>query len=287
MPELPEVETVARQLRAELLTCTIVEVQVLWERTVDRPDIARFCRALAGATLVDVTRRGKFILMKLDTGQTLLSHLRMTGQWLVLESEDTSRPGTYDRVRLALDDGRMLVFVDTRKFGRMYLVDDPAEVVGDLGPEPLAEDFTPERLAAMLARRKGRIKALLLNQSFIAGLGNIYADEALWRAMIHPLQRADRLSPEQAARLHAGITSLLTQAIDQEGTSLRDNQYRQPDGTAGGFQDVLAVYGRAGQSCPRCGTMIERIVVGQRGTHFCPHCQVLQDAGPRAVGERQ
>jgi formamidopyrimidine-DNA glycosylase len=285
MPELPEVETVARQLHAELLACTIAHVNVLWERTVDRPDVATFCRALAGATLTGVTRRGKFILMELDTGQTLLSHLRMTGQWLVLESEDMSHPEMYDRVRMALDDGRVLIFADTRKFGRMYLVEDAAEVVGDLGPEPLAEDFTPERLAAMLARRKGRIKSLLLNQNFIAGLGNIYADEALWRAMIHPLQRADRLSREQVARLHAGVTSLLTQAIDQEGTSLRDNQYRQPDGTTGGFQDLLAVYGRAGQSCPRCGATIERIVVGQRGTHFCPHCQVLEDAGPRAVGE--
>ena len=180
-------------------------------------------------------------------------------------------------MRFNLDDGRWLVFADTRKFGRLYLVDDPAEVLGDLGPEPLAADFTPERLARMLGGRGGRIKPLLLNQRFLAGLGNIYTDEALWRAGVHPLQAADTLTPDQVRRLHAGIVSVLREAIADGGTSLRDNQYRQPDGDTGAYQHLLAVYGRAEQDCPRCGAAVERLVVGQRGTHICPRCQVLRE----------
>lgn len=275
MPELPEVETVAQQLRPQLLSRAIVDVEVLWERTVDRPDVRSFRAALTGAAVSGVGRRGKFVTMGLDSGQTLLTHLRMTGKLLVLPADADLQEADYARVRFGLGDGRWLVFSDTRKFGRMYLVDDPNEVVGDLGPEPLDENFTPERLAELLSGRRGRIKPLLLNQNFIAGLGNIYADEALWRGRIHPLQKADTLTPEQVVQLHQGIVSVLVQAIEAGGTSLRDNQYRQPDGGAGAYQDLLSVYGRAGQSCPRCGGTIERLVVGQRGTHFCPRCQRL------------
>jgi formamidopyrimidine-DNA glycosylase len=278
MPELPEVETVAQSLRPELIDRVVVNVQVLWERTVDRPEVAAFCAALAGARVVDVDRRGKFVTMELDSGRTLLTHLRMTGKLLIQSTPDDD---PYARIRLELDDGRWLIFSDTRKFGRMYLVDDPSEVLGDLGPEPLGEDFTPERLAEMLDGRRGRIKPLLLNQSFIAGLGNIYADEALWRARVHPLQSADTLTREQVGRLHAGIVSVLVEAIEGGGTSLRDNQYRQPDGGAGAYQDLLAVYGRSGGDCPRCGTTVERIVVGQRGTHFCPRCQIPSEQEAR------
>lgn len=270
MPELPEVETVAQSLGLQLLSRTFVHVQVLWERTVDRPDVRSFCAALTGAMVADVGRRGKFITMQVGTGQTLLTHLRMTGKYLV-QPDPGEDP--HVRVRFELDDGRWLIFSDTRKFGRMYLVDDPSEVLGDLGPEPLDEDFTLERLAEMLAGRRGRIKPLLLNQNFIAGLGNIYTDEALWRARIHPLRSAGTLEPPEIAALHAGIVSVLDEAIGGGGTSLRDNQYRQPDGGAGAYQDLLAVYGREGRDCPRCGAPVERLVVGQRGTHLCPNCQ--------------
>jgi formamidopyrimidine-DNA glycosylase len=280
MPELPEVETVTQRLRPELVGRAFLSAQVLWERTVDRPEVAAFCAGLTGAKVVGVGRRGKFVTMKLDTGQTLLTHLRMTGKLLIQVAPDED---PYTRVRLELDDGRWLVFADTRKFGRMYLVDDPLEVLGDLGPEPLEEDFTPERLAELLKGRRGRIKPLLLNQSFIAGLGNIYTDEALWRARVHPLQSVDRLTREEVGRLHAGIVSVLEEALEEGGTSLRDNQYRQPDGGAGAYQDLLAVYGRAGGDCPRCGAPLERIVVGQRGTHFCPRCQVLSEEEGRSV----
>ncbi len=272
MPELPEVETVARGLRPQLLFHVFRSVQVLWARTVDRPDVPAFCAALTGSRVVDVSRRGKFITIRLDTGQTLLTHFRMTGKFLI---QPTPSDDPYARVRFELDDGRWLVFSDTRKFGRMYLVDRPLEVVGDLGPEPLGSDFTPGRLKEMLAKRRGRIKPLLLNQNFIAGLGNIYADEALWRARIHPLRTAHTLTPDEIEGLHAGIVSVLTEAIEGGGTSLRDNQYRQPDGGGGAYQTLLAVYGRAGQACLRCGATIERLVVGQRGTHCCPDCQAL------------
>lgn len=278
MPELPEVETIAHKLRPRLLSHTFASVQVLWERTVDRPDVPTFCAALTGARVVDVARRGKYITMRLCTGQTLLTHLRMTGKLLIRPGYSRSAPlpddDPHTRVRFQLDNGHWLIFSDTRKFGRLYLVDDPLEVLGDLGPEPLSASFDPEQLADMLAGRRGRIKPLLLNQRFLAGLGNIYTDEALWRARIHPLQSAGTLTPDQVARLHAGVVSVLQEALEGGGTSLRDSQYRQPNGSVGAHQDALAVYGRAGQACPHCNTTVERIVVGQRGTYFCPVCQI-------------
>lgn len=268
---------VARGLRSQLLSCVVESVCVLWERAIDRPDVPTFCRTLLGAGLVDVARRGKFITMQFDTGQTLLTHLRMTGKLLILPPDGNPNDDPYARVHFGLGDGRWLVFSDTRKFGRMYLVDDPLEVVGKLGPEPLGNDFTCQRLMTILDGKRGRIKPLLLDQSFIAGLGNIYTDEALWRARIHPLQSANTLTPDQIAHLHAGIISVLSEAIGGGGTSLRDNQYRQPDGGAGAYQHSLAVYGRAGGDCPRCGASVARLVVGQRGTHYCPECQVLPE----------
>ena len=280
MPELPEVETVARGLHSQLLDALIIDVQVLWERTVDRPDVVAFCAGLVGASVTEVTRRGKYITTEFDTGRTLLTHLRMTGKLLLLSAQAAPQPVLQDdphiRVRFDLKDGRLLVFSDTRKFGRMYLVDSPLEVVGELGPEPLSCGFTAERLGEMLTKRRGRIKPLLLNQHFVAGLGNIYSDEALWRARVHPLRTADTLTSDEVARLHEGIVSVLSEAIKDGGTSLRDQQYRQPDGGPGAYQDLLAVYGRAGQNCPRCGAVIARIVLAQRGTHLCPVCQVFQ-----------
>jgi formamidopyrimidine-DNA glycosylase len=274
MPELPEVETIARHLRPQLLSRAFVGVRVLWERTVDRPDVPSFCAALTGARVTGVGRRGKYVTLQLGTAQTLLTHLRMTGKLLLWPPDASPDDDQHVRVHFRLDDGRWLLFSDTRKFGRMYLVDDALEVVGDLGPEPLDDDFTPERLVGMLAGRRGRIKPLLLNQKFVAGLGNIYADEALWRAGVHPLRGAGTLTPDEVTRLHAGIVSVLRQAIEDGGTSLSDNQYLQPDGSAGAHQELLAVYGRAGSDCLRCGATVERIVVGQRGTHVCPSCQV-------------
>jgi len=254
---------------------TIVGVEVRWARSVVPPNPTAFARRLTGQAVTGVGRRGKWVVIALGGGDTLLVHMRMTGQ-LVLEPGDCS-DDRHARVLFFLDDARCLRFSDARKFGRLRLVDDPAGVLGELGPEPLADDFTAARLREMLARRRGRIKPLLLNQCFLAGLGNIYTDEVLWRALIHPLRRADTLTSAEVRRLHRAIRAVLRAAIASSGTTLSDGTYQQADGRSGEFARQLAVYGRVGQPCPRCGTTIERIRVSQRGTHFCPRCQSLPE----------
>ena len=273
MPELPEVETVARGLRAFLVGSTIVDVEVRWARSVVPPDPAAFAARLVGQTVTAVGRRGKWVIVSLSEAGALLVHLRMTGRLVIEPGDAPDDPHT--RVLFQLDDRRRLRFSDQRKFGRLVLSSDPHTVLADLGPEPLADDFTAARLEEMLARRRGRIKPLLLNQRFLAGLGNIYADEALWRASLHPLRRADTLTSVEVRRLHRAIRSLLQAAIGSGGTTLADSAYQQADGRSGEYADLLAVYGRGGQTCQRCRTEIERTVVGQRSTHYCPRCQTL------------
>ncbi len=277
MPELPEVETIVRKLRPHLAGRTFTEVVMLWERIVTRPGAAAFCRSLTGAQVQNVERRGKYLLFPLDTGQTWLVHLRMTGKFLLRTAREGDGAGPHVRARFHLDDGTWLLFSDTRKFGRFYLVDDPQEVVGALGPEPLAADFTAAQLAERLAGRRGELKRLLLDQHFIAGLGNIYVSEALWRAGIHPRRVAGTLTREEAERLHAAIVGALTEGIANGGTTLGDGQYVYPDGGLGRQQEYLAVYERAGEICPRCGAPVERIVQGQRSTYLCPICQKLTE----------
>lgn len=271
MPELPEVETIARKLAPVLTGQTIAHVEVLWARTVDRPALEAFCAALTGAGVTAIDRRGKFIQMALSTGQTLLVHLRMSGKFAVYNND----PGgdAHARLRLQLADGTWVIYIDPRKFGRFYLVDDPREITGDLGSEPLSADFTPEWLIAQLAQRRGEIKPLLLNQRFIAGLGNIYVSEALWQAGIHPQRSAATLTATEAQRLHVAIVAVLRAGIENGGTSLEDRQYVYPGGGTGEHQKYLGVYDRAGEQCPRCGYAVERIVQGQRSTYFCPLCQ--------------
>lgn len=276
MPELPEVEMVARGLRESLVSSAITGVEVRWPRSIvlqaeRSPEPAAFARRITGQVVTDVGRRGKWVVMALSGGDTLLVHLRMTGR-LILEAEGCLSD-RHLRVLFFLDDGRRLHFIDQRKFGRIVLTDEPQEVLGDLGPEPLDEEFTPERFRRMLARRRGRIKPLLLNQRFLAGLGNIYADEALWRARVHPLRRADMLSWTEIRGLHGAIRAVLRAAIESGGTTLSDGTYQQTDGQPGQFAGRLAVYGRDGQPCLCCGSTVERITVNQRGTHVCPRCQ--------------
>lgn len=277
MPELPEVETVARGLRASLVGRTIVGVEVRWARSVVPPDPAAFARRLIGQTVTDVGRRGKWVVIALAGGDTLLIHLRMSGRLVVGAGEPSD--DRHLRALFSLDDGRRLHFFDQRKFGRLVLTSDPQEVLGGLGLEPLGDDLTAARLGEMLARRRGRIKPLLLDQRFLAGLGNIYTDEALWRASIHPLRQADTLAPAEVRRLHRGIRAVLRAAIEGGGTTLPDAGYQRADGRSGEFAGQLAVYGRAGHPCPRCGTDVERIRVSQRGTHLCPRCQPLPEIG--------
>lgn len=274
MPELPEVETVARGLRTSIVGRTIAEVQVYWPRSVTPLDPQTFTARLTGQTVAGVGRRGKWIVITLGD-DTLLVHLRMSGQLIVERGEPAD--GRHIRALFFLDDGRRLCFYDQRKFGRLRLVRDPAEVLGTLGPEPLGDDFTAARFGEMLGRRRGRIKPLLLNQHFLVGLGNIYSDESLWRAGVNPLRRADTLTLAEVRRLHRAIRDVLRAAIAAGGTTLPDAAYQQANGRPGEFAIQLAVYGRRGQACPRCGAKIERIRVGQRSTHFCPHCQPLPE----------
>ncbi len=271
MPELPEVETLARELRDVLVGRGIVGVEVRWPRTVAAPDPETFARRLAGRRVLEVRRRGKWLLLGLDGEEWLLVHLRMSGRLAVEDAGAPEDPHT--RVVFHLEDGRRLRFSDPRKFGRMALTARPEDWLGGLGPEPLDPALTPERLVGMLRGRRVRLKPLLADQRFLAGLGNIYADEVLWRAGLHPLRRADTLTPEETARLHGAIREVLEEAVARRGTTLADRRYVLPDGRPGEFAAHLAVYGREGAPCPRCGAPIVRARVGGRSAHFCPRCQ--------------
>jgi len=235
------------------------------------PDPARFAREIRGRKILALSRRGKFIAAALSGGRTLFVHLRMSGHVDVAPAG--SRPRRHDRVVWTLDDGRQLRFEDTRKFGRVWLVDDPAQVLGELGPEPLA--ISPAAFAAGLAARARLLKPLLLDQTFLAGVGNIYSDEALWAARLHPRRRADALSSAQATALLQAIQAVLRKGIRNLGTTFGAGKthFVLPRGERGRNQEHLNAYGQTGAPCPRCGTPIRRILVGQRSTHFCPKCQ--------------
>ncbi|MEZ0395361.1 MAG: bifunctional DNA-formamidopyrimidine glycosylase/DNA-(apurinic or apyrimidinic site) lyase [Anaerolineales bacterium] len=267
MPELPEVETIARLLRPALIGRTILQADLRWKRTLAAPSPQTFQRRIAGQQIREVSRRAKFLDLHLSAFH-LLIHLRMSGDLLVVLGG--YEPAQHDRLLLRLSDDALLVFSDPRKFGRVWLVDDPARVLADLGPEPLSEEFTPAWLFAALTRRRRQLKPLLLDQTFLAGLGNIYTDEALHLAGLHPLRISDTIRETEAVRLHAAIRRALTDGIEHNGASI-DWVYR-----GGEFQNHFRVYGRGGQPCPVCQTPIERIVVGQRGTHFCPRCQPME-----------
>ena len=271
MPELPEVETLARDLRRLLLGAVFARGDVLWPRSVALPDADEFARDLPGHAILNVGRRGKYLQIALSGPIYLLIHLRMSGQLRVEPA--TTQPDGHARVVFHLGDGRQLIFSDARKFGRMYLTPDPGQVTGGLGPEPLGEEFTPASFSELLTRRKGALKPLLLNQTFLAGLGNIYTDEALFAAGLHPLRKASSLTPAEAECLYVAIRAVLQRAIGSRGTTLPDARYCDVEGNPGGNQQNLCVYQRCGEPCVRCGTPIERIVVGQRGTHYCPNCQ--------------
>lgn len=281
MPELPEVETVARGLQARLPGAVIRHVDVLWDRTISYPEpAAEFSEQLAGSVVVRVGRRAKSVVLHLDDGRVLTVALRMTGALIV--AARGAPPDPHARVIFDLADGRQLRFRDPRKFGRIGLYPGRgrrrvADVFAHHGPEPLAGSFSAARLADRLRRRSARLKTLLLDQSFIAGVGNIYADEALWRARLHPLRRADTLTEAEVRRLHRAIRGALREGLAGGGASYRD--YVDPDGEPGLAAERMRVYRRTGERCPRCAHRIERIVVGQRATHFCPRCQPAQEEG--------
>jgi formamidopyrimidine-DNA glycosylase len=308
MPELPEVETTVRDLKPQLIGRAITRASVHWDRTIAHPDARAFTRAIVGHTVRDISRRGKFLVFQLEkneaqkrrvttkeerhtpqsrrrsaesradeyaTGRTrdrapkyLLVHLRMTGGFAFHQPRE--RRDKHVHVALRLDDGRELRFHDPRKFGRMWLVDDPGLVTGKLGPEPF--DISKNEFAERIRQHRGRLKPLLLNQAFLAGIGNIYADESLWYARLHPLREVSALSNTEVGALYAAIRRVLKKAISAGGTSF-DQNYRRIDGMIGEFEEDLRVVGRAGEPCYRCGTPIVKTVVGQRGTYYCPQCQ--------------
>ena len=274
MPELPEVETVARLLRPDVIGRRIEGSSVRWARTLGGLPSARFGRKVRGCTITGVTRRAKYLLFPLardgaDAG-VLVGHLRMTGRMEVVP--ENAAPSPWLRVRLRLSDARALDFIDVRKFGRFTYAAQAQDVLPALGPEPLGPDFTAAWLRTALGARNRQIKPLLLDQSFLAGLGNIYVDESLFTARIHPLQPARRVSARKIGVLHAAIQDTLREAIEREGSSF-DTFYRTPAGQPGSYQAQFQVYGRDGRPCRRCGRTIQRIVVGQRGTHVCTACQ--------------
>jgi formamidopyrimidine-DNA glycosylase len=274
MPELPEVETVVRLIRPELVGRAITGAEVRWKRTIGGQDPRAFERELQGARITAVERRAKFVVIALERGGrpagALVGHLRMTGRMHV-EAAGVD-PGAYVKVTLALDDGRRFHFVDVRKFGRLLFTQNPGELLDELGPEPLGLEFTVAWLFDALRGRRRALKPLLLDQTFVAGLGNIYVDESLHRAGLHPLARSDRITRARVEALWRAIREVLAEAILREGSSF-DVFYRTPEGNPGSFQDQFRVYGREGEPCLACGSPITRIVVGQRGTHLCRRCQ--------------
>ncbi len=274
MPELPEVETVVRDLRAHGLENSVIrDVQVRWARTVSGCSPARLASRLRGRKIDSLSRRGKYIILSFDDGRHLQIHLRMTGKFRFAVRDEV--PGKHDHVIITLADGRRLFFNDTRKFGRFRLVDSAEEGLEALGPEPLDDSFRENLFRRRMEGRTRMIKPLLLDQTLVAGLGNIYVDESLWRAGIHPERCANTLTNIEIRCLYQAIREVLRRAVENCGTTLGTGQanFYSVAGRRGRNADALAVFRRTGLPCPRCAHTIIRVVVGQRGTHLCPSCQ--------------
>lgn len=274
MPELPEVQTIVDDLiQAGLIGRVIVSCTILWPGCLAGIDQYAFADGVCARRVTRLWRRGKYIGCRLSCGRSLLVHLRMTGR---LVMHGWAAPyGKHEHVALGFNDGRELRFYDPRKFGRMWLTDHPDTVLHRLGPEPLGRAFTARALAGRLAGRRRALKPLLLDQGVLAGLGNIYVDEALWQARLHPLQPAGSLSREQVRALHRSVRRVLRQGLANGGTSLGRGQSNFSATIRGVGENcrALKVFRRTGQNCPRCGGVIQRLVVGQRSTHVCPYCQ--------------
>ena len=270
MPELPEVETVVRGLREPLVGRRIESLWTDWEKSIHSPHLDEFSARIIGQTVRAINRRAKYILIVLEY-DVLVIHLKMSGRLYVAAADDQHEADRWVHVRFDLDGGRQLRFSDARKFGKVYLTDDVHRLLSHLGPEPLTDDFSVEGFREGLRGRKRSIKAHMMDQEMVAGIGNIYADEALFRARIHPACPADLLTDEDAALLHQTIRDSLAVGIEHEGASI--NWYRKADGGKGESQNHFFVYGRADLPCRQCGDVINKIRLAQRGTHFCPTCQ--------------
>jgi len=277
LPELPEVETSARGLRGRIIGLRVTRVSgVDWPRMLPNTSEAELACALDGLRVVNVDRRGKYLLIKFEQDLCLVVHRKMSGNLLLRPQE--APPEAHTHLEVAFDDRTLLRFVDPRKFGRVYLFHSSEELhaflAAHLGPDSLI-DLNEDMLVTKLHGRRGRIKSLLLDQTFVAGIGNLYADEALWEARVHPLRSADSLSKVEMRRLAEAIKNVLLRGIERNGTSFSAT-YRDVDNQPGENQAFLNAYGRESEPCPRCGRPISRILIGARSTHFCPHCQKLR-----------
>lgn len=276
MPELPEVETVVRGLlKNRLVGKEISRAEVFWPRTLGSMPVDTFKKRLAGKRVTAVSRRAKFIVIGLSGGATLLVHLRMTGRMDLCPGKTERNP--HEHVILNFKDGTQLRFQDTRKFGRWLLTDKPDAHLAKIGPEPFSKEFTPVWFYGALQKHRRKIKPLLLDQSFVAGIGNIYADEALWRARLHPETVSNRISAKQAAVLCRAVVHVLKTGVENMGTSLgkSNTNFYSVAGRRGRNQDKLKVFRRDGEPCPRCRRILVRQTVAQRSSHFCPSCQKI------------
>jgi formamidopyrimidine-DNA glycosylase len=284
MPELPEVETVRRDLEARIIGRRVTSCHISPDapRLVQLVTPAEFCRQLTGRAVTGLRRRGKYLIVDLDDGRAWVLHRRMSGNILYRLPSDPR--DDYTRAVFALDDGHELRWTDLRKFGTMWLVEDATMVMETLGPEPLDAEFTPQVLRERAGKRGAPIKSVLLDQTVLAGMGNLYTDEALHDARLHPLRPANKLKPDDWRRLHAGIIKALRMGIDARGsslgTTLRD--HINVDGAPGRNQETVRAYGREAQPCYECGAAMRRIKVGGRSSVFCPKCQ----PAPRGTAAR-
>jgi formamidopyrimidine-DNA glycosylase len=265
MPELPEVETIKNELMPHVIGKKIVNISIAWDRMVKQPSVKEFLAGVIGQRIISLKRRGKYLLFGLSSGETLVMHMKMTGSLLVNDGEDK-----FVRAVIDLEDAR-ISFRDPRKFGAMWLTENGDAIDKSLGPEPLEESFTHKVFAERMQKRAGPIKAVLLDQSFIAGVGNMYADEALFAARIHPLRPANSLSPAETKRLHQTIIDVLRAGIGKRGASIQN--YFRPNGEPGTAHFEFKVAHGMGKNCPVCGSPVQRIVVRNRGTYLCPKCQ--------------
>ncbi|MBM3141800.1 MAG: DNA-formamidopyrimidine glycosylase [Chloroflexi bacterium] len=267
MPELPEVETIKSELLPHIIGRRFTGVIVYDAKPVRQPSVEEFRRKLVGQKITSLERRGKYLIFHLSSGDVLVTHLKMSGA-LLLNPKQTDR---HARVIFHLDNGSQLVFTDRRRLGAVWLLENEQAVTGKLGPEPLTPKFTAETLAKRLQSHQAPIKAVLLDQAFLAGIGNMYADETLFAARIHPLRKANSLSPQEIRNLHKAIVDILRSAIDSKGASV--DTYKRPDGQLGTAHFNFCVAHRGGKPCPVCGTAIQRLAIRNRGSCFCPNCQ--------------
>jgi formamidopyrimidine-DNA glycosylase len=269
VPELPEVETIKNELSPHVIGRRFTGVTVRDAKLVRQPSAEEFRQKLTGKRIIGLERRGKYLIFHLSGNIVLIIHLRMTGA-LLLNPEQAN---PYTKVIFHLDNGSQLIFTDRRRLGATWLVENELTITGKLGPEPLTPEFTTESLAKRLQSHKAPIKAVLLDQAFIAGIGNMYADEALFAARIHPLREANSLSSQEIETLHKAIVYILQSAINNKGASV--DTYKRPDGELGTAHSNFSVAHRGGEPCPICGTPIQRLAIRNRGSYFCPNCQKL------------